>query len=401
MQLQEPIAFNDERRGKKSSKSKKNKQKTQSEGGMSRDTLLAMVSQEMASSWLDEPKQNLTSEELFYSQMNGERAEHESTGFNLPDDYSIHDRIRKARQTKRSIEQNMERRNKCERNLSDQTSLTTKSSDSECGSMSIEEIQRVVMASLPEDLMKKIPKEAWGEMFGPSRADIVKKPCNMTITQDDETSDDLPSVVSDLTMNISSVSVKKSRSQAAPKAPEEVYDDYDICPTLETTRHFRDSQSYTTSSSYSRSLSKDCAGAVTRNKQSGVSFSTVQVRYYEQILDINPAVSNGAAVGLGWRYKKGSKSTVEEWEMQRIAGTRSAHELVMPRHVREVMLKELGYEQKDIAVATRMILKAKNQRKVTVQNLGVQGVEQAVEEASRRVKGLLSFGRNRGLFKRY
>jgi hypothetical protein len=136
----------------------------------------------------------------------------------------------------------------------------------------------------------------------------------------------------------------------------------------------------------------DHGGSIHRTKKIGVSFDTVQVRYYERILDINPSVTSGVAIGIGWRYKKGGTLTVDDWELHR-GGVRSTNDLVLSRHVREGMLKDLGYQQKDIADATRMILKAKNLRKVTVQNLGIQGMEEAAESATRRVKGILSFGK--------
>eukprot|EP00339_Tiarina_fusa_P026306 CAMPEP_0117045928 /NCGR_PEP_ID=MMETSP0472-20121206/31770_1 /TAXON_ID=693140 ORGANISM="Tiarina fusus, Strain LIS" /NCGR_SAMPLE_ID=MMETSP0472 /ASSEMBLY_ACC=CAM_ASM_000603 /LENGTH=579 /DNA_ID=CAMNT_0004758111 /DNA_START=81 /DNA_END=1820 /DNA_ORIENTATION=- len=130
-----------------------------------------------------------------------------------------------------------------------------------------------------------------------------------------------------------------------------------------------------------------------------VRFNYVQVRYYERILDNNPAVSSGAAVAIGWRYKRGRRLTVEDWELQnpyedRISLTPS----VLSRQERERILKEWGYKQKDIATATRSILKAKNERKVTVQNLGGQRMEEAVENTARCVKGLL-LGRFRNVKK--
>ena len=70
---------------------------------------------------------------------------------------------------------------------------------------------------------------------------------------------------------------------------------------------------------------------------------------------------------------------------QRAGVVHRTNDLVLPpRHIREGMLKDLGHQEKDIAVAIRIILKIKNQRKVTVQNLGSQGMEEAVESASRQ-----------------
>jgi hypothetical protein len=130
-----------------------------------------------------------------------------------------------------------------------------------------------------------------------------------------------------------------------------------------------------------------------------VSFADVQVRYYERILDINPAVTSGAAIGIGWRYKRGGTLPIEEWELRKSSDVRRANDLLIPRHVRETILQNAGYTQKDIAEAVRIILKAKNKRKQTIQNLGAEGIEEAVESASRRVKSIISLGVKRGLVK--
>ena len=53
-----------------------------------------------------------------------------------------------------------------------------------------------------------------------------------------------------------------------------------------------------------------------------------------------------------------------------------------------------------VADATRSILKAKQNRKQTVMNLGNSQMEEAVEKASRRVKALLTLGRKKGLVKK-
>ena len=91
--------------------------------------------------------------------------------------------------------------------------------------------------------------------------------------------------------------------------------------------------------------------------------------------------------------------SVKDWEHHHRGGVhRQSNDLVVPKHVRHAMLKDLGYTQEDFAAATRIILKAKHQRKVSAQNQGGhQQFEEAVENAARRVRGLLSFGRNKGL----
>jgi hypothetical protein len=117
------------------------------------------------------------------------------------------------------------------------------------------------------------------------------------------------------------------------------------------------------------------------------------VRYYERILDVNPSVTAGPPVGLGWRFKKGGEVTVDEWELLR-GQTQKSIAYLLPRHVREAMLKEVGYTQRNIADAVRIVVKVQHQRRTTVATLKSASVEEAIEKATRRVKGLLSFGRN-------
>ena len=133
--------------------------------------------------------------------------------------------------------------------------------------------------------------------------------------------------------------------------------------------------------------------------QQTVSFQNVQVRYYERILEVNPGVTNGPAIGIGWNYMVGEQISVDQWEVQR-GNIRTPDDLVIPRKTREKILDDAGYSKKDIAEAIRSIMKTKNQRRTTIHNLGMKPVEEAVESAARRVKGILSFGKKKGLIKK-
>ena len=289
-------------------------------------------------------------------------------------------------------------------------SKSTASLSSGDDTLSMDEIQEYVMEHIPAEIKDKIPKEAWSQIFGSSRADITFKPSladsRLPDPEDDEDDDSVASFaseISDITEHTEFVkrsSNTLSSSSRAPMAPEEEKEDIDICPTLlpENSMHTRGS-----SKALTRNLSIDASilasSETQQSKSSGVTFSHVQVRYYERILDINPAVTNGAALGIGWRYKRGGMIEMDEWESRKTTFKRP-NDLLLSRHVREGMLKDIGYDKKDIAAATRIILKAKNQRKATVQNLGAQGMEEAIESAARRVKAVLSFGRKKGLVKK-
>ena len=71
---------------------------------------------------------------------------------------------------------------------------------------------------------------------------------------------------------------------------------------------------------------------------------------------------------------------------------KAVEELIIPRHVREGMLRDLGYTKREIAQAVRRSLKAKNQRRQTYNNMHAEAIEYMVEMSRRRIGRLLGFG---------
>ena len=134
------------------------------------------------------------------------------------------------------------------------------------------------------------------------------------------------------------------------------------------------------------------------SRRTRVSFSEVQVRQYERILSDNPACQSGPSLGIGWKYNRAGIIDVDSYESKR-GIPRNHVELTMPRHVRENILKDWGYEQKDVADMVRNILKVKNQRRQTINNLGAADMEEAVENAKRKVKSILTFGMKKDMIK--
>jgi hypothetical protein len=285
---------------------------------------------------------------------------------------------------------------------------------------------------MPDEIKQKIPEAAWGRIFDDLAVDKTRRPSFSSLTppedelddgeQEDE--DDSSSVVSDITEFTSDPTSRKTKKSTvteeeecpAPKdgkplsfrtidtakvvAEEEQADakpsSFRTSYTMNSSAHQTPTMSTRTSSSEGSSGNNSSSGGRRRH----VKFTTVQVRYYERVLDVNPAVTSGAAVGIGWRYKRGGTISVNDWGVhgnEHFRGLRGVDDIVMPRHFRESLLKEWGYTQADIAQATRIIRGIKNNRKLTVQNLPNQHMEEAVENAARRVKGLLSFGRKKGL----
>ena len=126
------------------------------------------------------------------------------------------------------------------------------------------------------------------------------------------------------------------------------------------------------------------------NDPQQVAFGTVQARFYEPVAEVNPSVSSGVAVGIGWMYTAGKVISVDQWELEKDGLVRRGHELVLPRRVREHRLLDAGFTQMDIAQATRTVLKIKHQRKATIESLAVQQyAEEMMERAKRRIQMFL------------
>jgi hypothetical protein len=270
---------------------------------------------------------------------------------------------------------------------------------SRVSTMSVEEIRNFVMANIPEAVRDQIPPEAWGEIFRGSSTGSKESSKQSAISRSRtcqegapidsvvHTSFDDVSVMSDVTGFITSlpagrkVESRLCMSRIDIKSPDPSASEV----TDETLTGTELSSLVDRSRKYDSSL--PASGA-----PKSVQFSTVTLRYYERILSDNPAVQSGPAIGIGWRYKRGGMFDIATFEQGRTCN-RYGQELILTREDREKMLKDAGIPQKDIVDMVRVILKSKDQRKQTINNLHARGVEEAVEDARKRVGRLLSFGR--------
>uniref|UniRef100_A0A7S3L534 Uncharacterized protein n=1 Tax=Amphora coffeiformis TaxID=265554 RepID=A0A7S3L534_9STRA len=128
------------------------------------------------------------------------------------------------------------------------------------------------------------------------------------------------------------------------------------------------------------------------NPRRGIQLKDIEIREYERTLGDNPSCSSGPPVAISWEYyPEPLKLSIEEYEDTR-PPRRSNFEMILPRDVRQSMLrKEWEVTQSQIAAAVRANIKIKNQRRTTVNNLSKSTrVEEAFENATRKVmKGLL------------
>jgi hypothetical protein len=124
-----------------------------------------------------------------------------------------------------------------------------------------------------------------------------------------------------------------------------------------------------------------------------LTFTEVEIRYYEQILVDHPAVSSGPPIGIGWRYRIMNKEmTVDAWEERRQNNRRYLTGLMTSRHERTSRLYDLGYSKSDLARCIREVMRVKNSRKKTFHNLRFENMEEIMERIIKKVKNVLSLG---------
>lgn len=312
--------------------------------------------------------------------------------------------------------------------------------------MSVDEIRQYVMDNIPKAVRDQIPEEAWAQIFNPPSVNTKettsasaatpishsqKAPRNaaprpssgggpkspvLPLDQiefgDEDAVDDDITVFSDVTGLTGAFPdgkyVEHRRevfTKVAPAAMEIVEEDASQNSRSLKSYRSRDrapeapGEGSVRSGISGRNSNTSRIQALDARKKAGVKkvgFDQVQVRYYERIVSDNPSVQSGAAIGIGWKYKRGGRVDIDHWEQSR-GPIRSSAELVLPRHIRERILSESGISQKEIAEMVRKTLKVKNQRKQTVTNLPVEGLEETVEKARKRFTQLVTLGRKGGL----
>jgi hypothetical protein len=125
-------------------------------------------------------------------------------------------------------------------------------------------------------------------------------------------------------------------------------------------------------------------------RKSKVSFSTVEVRHYERILGDNPGVSSGPPLSIGWNYydDRTIRLPVDEYEYYH-SPCQDESDMLLSRYERESILEALGYSEKDIARVIRQNYKLKRNRRQTVNNLPVMGIEEVMETAKKSLSKIL------------
>jgi hypothetical protein len=258
-------------------------------------------------------------------------------------------------------------------------------SDGKQSVISIDEIKQSVLRALPDYIKNSIPSRAWDKIF----QDAVTGSSQSDDGGSDDLNDDY-SVLSDISgatglhIPASQILSRPLHMQTTASSSQKEHTESEVID--EATMKVINQQE-------SSNIVPASTINVPPGKQSLVVFDSVHVRYYEPAIDINPSVSSGPAVGLSWKVQNEVKTSVNAWQAEREGKIRRNKELLIPRRVRQDMLIDHGYTQKDIAEATRSIVAAKNQRRQTIQNLKYDSLEELVGKA---VRSILKFRRKKG-----
>ena len=127
--------------------------------------------------------------------------------------------------------------------------------------------------------------------------------------------------------------------------------------------------------------------AASNNK---LQFSTLTIREYGRILGIGVTVK-GPPLTIEWTHQDEQEYDVDEYEKAVEGSRRLQAELKIPSKDREAMMKASGFSHKEILEATKQANITRNQRKVTVERLGMSSVHEAMEKISKRFQ----FGKKR------
>ncbi|KAL3792939.1 hypothetical protein ACHAW5_006846 [Stephanodiscus triporus] len=121
-----------------------------------------------------------------------------------------------------------------------------------------------------------------------------------------------------------------------------------------------------------------------------ISFVEVKIREYERVLGDNPSVTSGPPLSIGWRHSPTPLiMSLDDYESGK-GSPRSSSEYLVPKLVREAMLREhADVTRRDMVNAVRSVQKEKAQRRKTVVNLGMAATEERIEGVRRKMSTIL------------
>lgn len=145
--------------------------------------------------------------------------------------------------------------------------------------------------------------------------------------------------------------------------------------------------------------SSDAAGGPSLQcvKEQDLRFGTVEFRHYYCILGDSPSTSSGPPIGIGWSYdpKHTIMVNLEEYEKGSIGIRRTKHELKIPSHVRENMLREVGYSRRDLKAAVDINRKVMTRLMTSIQQQKLDHVREGIQTMKHGVRRIIPRPRSR------
>lgn len=123
-----------------------------------------------------------------------------------------------------------------------------------------------------------------------------------------------------------------------------------------------------------------------KKKMVHIQFEKIEIREYARTVGDNPSVSSGPPVTISWEYNPNTTVlSLEEYEKARPV-RRTETQMILPKSVRVSLLKDCGISNNQIVAAIRSGVRAKNQRRTTLGNLGrTEKVEEIIEGAAKQL----------------
>ncbi len=122
-------------------------------------------------------------------------------------------------------------------------------------------------------------------------------------------------------------------------------------------------------------------GSATSNK---VTFHQVIIREYPQIPGVNPSVSRGCPLTIGWDHEHQHAYNIDKFEAVRVR--RDSVQMRMPADYRTRLLRSHGHSWKDIQKCTKEANIARRKRQKTYERLDSQHFDEGVETLVRAFK---------------
>lgn len=121
-----------------------------------------------------------------------------------------------------------------------------------------------------------------------------------------------------------------------------------------------------------------------------VDFGTLTIREYPRILGDGVTIK-GPPLTIAWKHQDENEYEVDEYEKAMEGNRRLQSELKIPSKDREAMMKASGFSKKEILECSKQATITRNQRKWTVERLGMTPVHEVME----KVKNPFKFGKKR------